>query len=37
MAIVANTVQISNNASLFISLDLSEAGAPQVLGIALVK
>lgn len=37
MAIVANTVQISNNASLFISLDVSEAGAPQVLGIALVK
>ena len=37
MAIVANTVQISNNASLLISLDLSEAGAPQMLGIALVK
>ena len=37
MAIVANTVQLSNNASLLISLDVSEAGAPQILGIALVK
>ena len=37
MAIVANTVQLSNNASLLISLDVSEAGAPQVLGIALVR
>jgi hypothetical protein len=37
MAIVANTVQISNNASLTIDLDLSVAGAPQKLGIALVK
>jgi hypothetical protein len=37
MAIVAKTVKISNNASILISQDLSEAGAPQVLGIALVK
>ena len=37
MAIVANTVQLSNNASLLISLDPSAPGAPQVLGIALVK
>ncbi len=37
MAIVANTLQLSNNASLTITSDLSEAGAPQKLGIALVK
>ena len=37
MAIVANTVQLSNNASLLISLDVSESGAPQILGVALVK
>jgi Putative Flp pilus-assembly TadE/G-like len=37
LAIVANTVQISNNASLTVTVDLSEAGAPVELGIALVK
>ena len=37
MAIVANTVQLDNNASLLISLDVTEGGAPQILGIALVK
>lgn len=37
MAIVANTVQLNNNASLLISLDISEGGAPQVLGVALVR
>jgi hypothetical protein len=37
IAIVADTVQISNSASILISQDLTEAGAPQVLGIALVK
>ena len=37
LAIVANTVQISNNASLTVTIDLTEAGAPEELGIALVK
>jgi hypothetical protein len=37
MAIVANTVQISNNASFTVTIDLSQPGAPQELGIALVK
>ena len=37
MAIVARTVELRNNASLLISLDVSEGGAPQILGIALVR
>jgi hypothetical protein len=37
IAIVGYTVQISNNASLTITIDLTEAGAPQELGIALIK
>ena len=37
LAIVANTVQIMNNASLTVTIDLTEAGAPQALGIALIK
>ena len=37
LAIVANTVQIMNNASLTVTIDLTEAGAPQELGIALIK
>ncbi len=37
LAIVGYTVQIMNNASLTVTIDLTEAGAPQELGIALVK
>jgi hypothetical protein len=37
LAIVAYTAQISNNASLTVTIDLTEAGAPVELGIALVK